>query len=81
MKIRSFELTGTKYQQGQTVQATVRRVLPFGVQVELTDNTRGVIRRRELSWDRPVSDQHMRTIAPVGHPTTSSCQHRPQISK
>ncbi len=62
-----FEVAGKRYAFGQRVHATVLRILPFGILVELSDGNRGVIRRRELAWSHELSDQDIKRMVPVGH--------------
>ena len=48
-----------KYKIGQVVEAKVKRILPhLGVLVLLDDGTRGLIRKRELSWTDKEPDPH-----------------------
>jgi signal transduction histidine kinase/predicted RNA-binding protein with RPS1 domain/DNA-binding response OmpR family regulator len=61
-----FKVGVWQYRSGDTVEATVLKVMPFGVFVELSDGNRGVIRRRELSWDRDLSDDDLLKIVSVG---------------
>jgi signal transduction histidine kinase/predicted RNA-binding protein with RPS1 domain/CheY-like chemotaxis protein len=61
-----FKVGVWQYRPGDTVEATVLKIMPFGVFVELSDGNRGVIRRRELSWDRDLSDENLRKIVSVG---------------
>ncbi len=50
-----FELT-TQYPKGTRVTAQVHRLLKHGAEVALPDGTEGIIRNRELSWDREPDD-------------------------
>lgn len=53
----TFVLNGRQYRSGDRIKAHVVKVLPFGVLVQLHDGTEGVIRRRELSWERDLADE------------------------
>ena len=61
-----LEVGGRRYYPGNKVEAVVLKVLPLGVLVQLRDGNQGVIRRRELSWDRRISEDDLSQIAPVG---------------
>jgi signal transduction histidine kinase/predicted RNA-binding protein with RPS1 domain len=61
-----FEVGGQEYRPGDRVEATVSEVMPFGVLITLRDGNRGVIRRRELSWDHALSDDDLHKVVSVG---------------
>jgi signal transduction histidine kinase/predicted RNA-binding protein with RPS1 domain/DNA-binding response OmpR family regulator len=45
-----------KYPKGDIVSGHVHRLLNYGAEVKLDDGTEGIIRNRELLWDREPSD-------------------------
>jgi|GEM_PF-606085 len=45
-----------KYHKGNIVSGHVSRLLSYGAEVRLEDGTEGIIRNRELLWDREPSD-------------------------
>jgi ribosomal protein S1 len=61
-----FFLNDRKYQRGQAVDAVVKGVFPFGLVVELTDGTSGVIRKYEVSWKDTLSDEELSQRFPIG---------------
>lgn len=53
---RALPSVSESHKTGERVLVLVTRVAPFGVFVELVDDgSQGMIRRRELSWDREVN--------------------------
>jgi len=45
-----------KYPKGNIISGHVHRLLNYGAEVKLDDGTKGIIRNRELLWDREPSD-------------------------
>lgn len=60
---QTIGLNGQTYTIGDVVEATVYRVVSIGVLVRLRDGNKGVIRRRELSWERSISENLLQTIS------------------
>jgi signal transduction histidine kinase/predicted RNA-binding protein with RPS1 domain/ActR/RegA family two-component response regulator len=59
-------LNNKRYRRGQTVDAEVKGVFPFGLLIELTDGNSGVIRKYEISWNETLSDEELSQRFPVG---------------
>jgi signal transduction histidine kinase/predicted RNA-binding protein with RPS1 domain/CheY-like chemotaxis protein len=52
----SYHELENKHPKGNIISVHVRRLLNYGAQVKLDDGTEGIIRNRELIWDREPSD-------------------------
>jgi signal transduction histidine kinase/predicted RNA-binding protein with RPS1 domain/ActR/RegA family two-component response regulator len=63
---QTIVLNRRTYRIGDVVEATVYKVMPIGALVRLKDGNRGVIRRRELSWEQSISDQDLLQIVSEG---------------
>jgi signal transduction histidine kinase/predicted RNA-binding protein with RPS1 domain/DNA-binding response OmpR family regulator len=56
MSDSSYPALEKKYPKGDIISGQVRRLLNYGAEVKLDDGTEGIIRNRELLWDREPSD-------------------------
>ncbi len=55
---------GRRYPKGALLEARVQTIKPFEAVLELCDGTKGIIRNRELSWEREPS--HPQEVLKVG---------------